>query len=479
MSRIKKHFFIIFYLLFYFAINAYKLISHALPFFDWDEAIYTQVGREMIANNSLVPLWQGMPWLDKPPLVPLFYGLVEKIFFFVEPEISLRLATLSVAVITLFFVYLVLLRSTKSRLIASLSVVITSFVSIFLQRSTAVNIDVFLLLGWLGYLLFFENFYLSLFFLSLSVLSKTLVGFYPAAVIFGYHLYLLLAKKIKREKFNLAIKKIITQVLLLSIWYLIMFILYGKAFWTQHIVETHFKRVTSSIEFHFGKRTFYLDLIFEQFGRFAWIGYASLALLIVQFVRKKLNETQLLFGMFLLPWFIFLNLTKTKIFWYAYPVIPLFAFLIAYPLTFIKLKSSLFKLLGSALILIVIYWAIISNNFFQTYYSSFEPHYYLATYAKNVCDSLSVLENKDNRIAFATLEKMNLLITSSKWWGSHPSIVYYFGKNVNFLYSTSQLKNDKCVAVEKGDLDLMKNQMNYKLLKIIDPYYLFIKSAKL
>lgn len=480
MSSLKKHFFVTGYLLFYFAINVYKLISHVYPFFDWDESIYAQVGREMIRSHSLVPLWQGMPWLDKPPLVPLFYGLVEKIFFFVKPEISLRLATLVVATITLFFVYAVFLKASKSRLIASLSVIGTSFASIFLQRTTAVNIDVFLLLGWLGYVLFFENFYLSFIFLALSVLGKTLVGFYPAGVMFCYYFFLLFTKKIKRHEFNSALKKIIFQVLILSTWYIVMFLLYGKAFWVQHIVETHFKRVTSSIEFHFGKRTFYLDLIFGQFGTLTWLAYTSLVIFIYQFYKKKVSEAQILFGLFLLPWFTFLNLTKTKIFWYAYPAIPQFSFLIIYPLIFLKNKKVILACVSLVIITSIVYGNFIPGKFFQTYFSHFETHFYLATYAKQACTSLEVLENKETRDSFATLERAGLLITSSKWWGSHPSIVYYFANRVRFLYSTdefmnsiSQLPEGSCLVLQNGDVGLIEKQKSLHLIKTFKPYYLY------
>ncbi len=481
MSKIKKHFFIIFFLFFYFAVNAYKIIFHIIPFYDWDEAIYAQVGREMVRAHSLIPLWQGLPWLDKPPFVPLFYGLVEKIFFFVKPEISLRLATLSIAVITMLFVYAVYLKASKSRFIANLSVVIASFISIFLQRSTAVNIDVFLLLGWLGYLLFFDNFYVSFLFLSLSVLGKTLVGFYPAVMMLGYYLYLFIAKKIKKQKLISVVKKILIHTAVLSLWYLVMLIVFGKPFLIQHIIETHFKRVTSSIEFHFGQRTFYLDLIFNQFGKFAWIAYASLLLLAYQFFKKKLTENQAFFSLFLLPWFIFLNLTKTKIFWYVYPAIPQFAFLIAYPVSFLRSKKLLFNMAGVLVIGGFIYWNLLPGNFFQTLYSHFEPHYYLAQTAKQTCNSLSILENQQTRSSFDTLEKMNLLITTSKWWGSHPSIVYYFGKKVHYLYSIKELQNRisqfqkrDCVAVDKEDLKFLTPEEKYQKIKNFGDSYLFL-----
>ena len=101
----KKHWPIIIFLSIFFVLIASKLISHPTPFFDWDESIYAQVGREMINKMSLVPLWQGQVWLDKPPLVPFIYGVVMKSFPFILPEVSTRIFTLVVATLLLAMIY--------------------------------------------------------------------------------------------------------------------------------------------------------------------------------------------------------------------------------------------------------------------------------------------------------------------------------------------------------------------------------------
>src|SRR3989304_7357552 len=94
----KRHWLIIVFLISYFFLISFKLISHPTPFFDWDETIYAQVGREMIREKSLIPLWQNNYWLDKPPLVPLVYGIVGVVFPG-SPELSMRIFTL---VLTIF-----------------------------------------------------------------------------------------------------------------------------------------------------------------------------------------------------------------------------------------------------------------------------------------------------------------------------------------------------------------------------------------
>src|SRR3990167_10388581 len=168
-----------------------------------------------------------------------------------------------------------------------------------------------------------------------------------------------------------------------------------------------------------------------------------------------------MYSLFLFPWFIFLNLTKTKIFWYIYPAIPQFAFLSVYPLTLLKNKKVILYLVSCIFIFYVINNNFIKTNFFTTFYSKPEDYYHLALYARNHCDSLTVLVGKETREATKTLENLGLTISSTKQWGDNPSIVYYFGKKVDFYYdktlldrNLSSLSKNNCLAIRKDDLDL-------------------------
>jgi len=456
---LKNHLLIVLFILLYFFIVASKLIVKPLPFYDWDEAIYAQVGKEMVEKQSLIPLWQGVYWLDKPPLVMLIYGLINKFLFFATPEIIDRIFNLFLIITVYVLIYIFYLRIFKDKVLATLTVILSSFTSLFLQRAHQINFDVFLLLGWLGYLLFFDNFLVSLFFLSLSVLSKSLIGFYPAIMMVGYYLFLFWRKKIKLKQLKTFLSKILIQVGILSLWYLLMFMVFGQQFWQQHIVESHFRRVTASIESHFGKRTFYIDLLFEQFSFYVWLSLFGFFYFIHQFLKKKITHNQFFYGMYLLPWFIFLNLTKTKIFWYIYPSIPIFAFFTAYLLNLFKNKKILLYLLFILISSNIIKEAVVKQNFLTSQYSSFTDYYFLAKEAKNHCQKLYYLVGKNSRQAMTTLESMGLTITTTKWWGTHPSVVYYFGKEVDFIYNKesflsnlSVLGKNNCLAIESEDL---------------------------
>ncbi len=469
---LKEHYLLFLFLLFYFLTNAYKIIIYKTPFYNWDESIYAQVGREMIAQKSvLTPLWQGSPWLDKPPLAPLMYGIVQTLTPFLEPEISTRIFTLFISCLILLFIYFLYLRLTKDTIVSTLTVIVTAFVPAFLQRSQVLNVDIFLVLGWLGYLLFFKHFRVSLIFLGVAVYSKSLVGFYPPVLYILFFLYQLLTKKITRTDFKKNIRKIILQVSIISLWYLYMFARFGGQFWQSHFLDSHFKRVTASIESHFGARTFYIDLIRSEFGPFIYLSILGIVFVFIDYLKKK--DIKFLFhSLFFVPWFLFLNLTKTKIAWYIYPVIHQFAFLSVYFLRNTKKIPAVYYATALFLVGYIFFQNFGANQFFNTQYSSKDENYEMALYANGKCDRLAYLVDPESRKTHDTLQNLNLLITSSEWWGSHPRIVYYSGAKVDFIYDKSAFEmmltkasSGNCLAYYKNDSLEEYNETDYYVLK--------------
>ena len=473
---IKNNYPFVLFCFIYFSIIAFKVIFKPTPFFDWDESLYIQTGKEMLLNKYfLAPVWQGIPWLDKPPLVPFLYGLIMKIFFFIQPEISTRLFTLTVSIFLLFLIYKLYYRVLKETWTTALVTAATAVTPIFYQRVQVVNLDLYLLLGWVGFLVYFDNFLLSTFFLFIATMSKSLIGFYPVAIVLTYHFYLLVTKKENKRIFLKIIRKLIIQALICSLYFILMLILYKGQFFKQHIIESHFRRVTSSIEFHFGERIYYLTLAFQQFRYLAIIAPVGMIIIAIQFFTQKIDLKNLLYSLYLLPWYLFLNLTKTKIFWYFFSAAPQIALLSIYPASIFRKNKKVYSLIILTLAFIIL-WNISVNNLYQTVFSKNEDYYYLSVYAKNKCSDLSVLLNQENRNAFDTLEKMGLLITTTKWWGNHPSMVYYFGKRVNFFYDTESFdkkiglkEKQACFVVEKEDYQLK----NLRLIKNFGTYLLY------
>ncbi|MBI3620492.1 glycosyltransferase family 39 protein [Candidatus Roizmanbacteria bacterium] len=470
LNLLRSHFPVILFLIIYTLLIGWKLTAHPAPFYDWDEAIYAQVGREMVMHRSVIPLWQGANWLDKPPLAPLAYGVVETIAP-LSPEISTRLFTLALSAVTLILAYVLYLRLSRDKIIALLTVIITGFVPIFVQRTQVLNVDIFLLLGWLGYLVFYEDFWPATVFLAVGVLSKSLLGFYPVGLLFLYYIFEHYYKKRSRKYTLSKLKPLLWQVLILAAWYLAMTAIFRGNFIKYHFFDSHFKRVTASIESHFGKRTFYLDLLFSQMGWILILTPVSLLFIVKKCLKTK-NIGQLAFSLFFVPWFIFLNLTKTKIAWYLYPLFPQFAYLGISFLEFIKKNRPLYTVLIILIVVILFYQNIIKTPFFKGSYSGIESNIEMARYAASRCKQLEVLIDPDTRKTHAVLKSMNLLISTSEWWGNHPSIVYYSGRHVDFIYNplsvASLAKNVpflSCFVFYKGDSSSVPSVPSLSLLK--------------
>lgn len=465
LTRLITHAPIIIFLLFYSFIISYKVISHPTPFYDWDESIYVQVGREMIQNKSLVPLWQGKEWLEKPPLVPFMYGLLQLLP--IAPEISTRIFSLFLAITALGFVYAWIYKlfasnigKLSSCMFATAVCALIAFNPLFIQKAQIVNTDVWLIIGFLGYLLVYPHFGWGLFFLFIGVFSKSLLGFYPAIMMATYTLYQhVINKKNVKEKTLKALKMISIQIGFLFLWYILMLLLYKNEFINVHFRDHLLRRVTQSVESKFGKRTFYFDLIIEYFGYFSLVTLFSLGTLLFKWMKKRISDEYLFKLLFLLPYFLFLNLTKTKIAWYVIPAIPQAALLIAYPTTLLKKVKPLVLIISLLIICAVTYKGIYKDKFFTSFYSEYDNYYRMSIYAKDNCSKLYVLLDGGSRNTHDTLQKLGLLLSTTEIYGNHPAVLYYFGKKTQYVFTVQDaqniLKNNKpgeCMSVEKTDL---------------------------
>lgn len=478
-----SHWAIVLFLVFFGGLVSYLIIAKPSPFFDWDEAIYAQVGREMMRQKSfLVPLWQGMPWLDKPPIPSLLYGVVQLLP--VAPEISTRLLTLALSITALALLYRLTLRLSKQKTVALMTVVITAFVPGFFQRSQVLNVDVFLLIGWLGYVIWYEQFWVSTLFLLLAVLSKSLLGYYPPLLFFSYHSFELLTKQVDRKKYIQSVKRIFVQIFMASLWFIVMTVAYGYPFIQYQFIDSHFKRVASSIEQHFGQRTFYIDILIEQFKWLVATATATIGYFVYRFFRSSKTDKRTIFLiLFFVPWFLFLNLTKTKIAWYIYPVIPQFAFLSVYPIAILK-KNQLLIASGCILMLTAFFSVIVPiKSIVSGTFSSLGDHQLIAQSAKNAnCKILYVLVDDTTRTSYATLKQMDLVISTTTWWGNHPSVAYYADARTTYFYTVKDMtdqmgksRSGDCFITTKEDYASISNNKTLNILKKNPTYVLLRK----
>ena len=115
---------------------------------DWDEGIYAQVSREMLQSGWLVPHWNSLVWIDKPPLTYWITALFFKLFGVSEFTARLGSALSAIALVTLLHAWL--LRTTSranARLTAWLSTLILLTTFGFLHVARVGETDSLLSLG--------------------------------------------------------------------------------------------------------------------------------------------------------------------------------------------------------------------------------------------------------------------------------------------------------------------------------------------
>lgn len=477
--RFFTHAGIVIFLIIYLLILTLKVINKPMPFLSWDESIYLEVGEEMIEEQSLVPLWQGQPWFEKPPLVPLLYATVSKSIP-VAPEVSTRLLSVLMTGVALALLYVFFLKAQKSALLALFVTIATAANPIILQRAQLINTDVFLLIGWLGYLLFFKRFKLSLFFLLVGVLSKSILGLYPLILVFMYETYQFIRTK-NKEGFVLRLKELGTQLGIASLWFIGMALVYRSEFITTHFVEHLFRRYTKSLETHFGFASYYVDLFLIQYGNIVYVTLGSIVILTVLFFLKKLDPLKYFLSLALVPWFLFVIFARTKLEWYVYPAIPQILFLIIYPLTLLRKIPFIYY---AVMMLLMINF--ISNNYelkrsiFVTTYSNYDDIYKLSIAVKNGCENLHLLADQNTRKDFVNLKANGLAISTTEVYGSHPSIIYYAQKKVDLYYQSQTFSNElqrskpnSCWSFEEKDSELIKGYNNLKLIDKFGLHYLY------
>jgi 4-amino-4-deoxy-L-arabinose transferase-like glycosyltransferase len=111
---------------------------------DWDEGIYAQVSREMLQTGWLVPHWNSLVWIDKPPLTYWITALFFKLFGVSEFTARLGSALSAIALVTLLHGWLA---RTHDRLTAWLSTVILLSTFGFLHVARVGETDTLLSLG--------------------------------------------------------------------------------------------------------------------------------------------------------------------------------------------------------------------------------------------------------------------------------------------------------------------------------------------
>lgn len=442
-------------------------------FYDWDEGIYAQVATEILKNRSLITTFNGHLWLNKPPLSHLLIALIFAIFgrsefwarmVMVGFSFALLIVTYFLTKKTINILFKKGIRKTNNlqrQLVFIIPVLILASTEIFLERSTILNTDTMLAVSWVGYLLFRERFYLKLFFLTLGVLTKSLLGFYPVFL----EIFFLKRDLVNRD--NLV--KAFVLVSLPLTWHIFSLLKFGDYFIKAHLMDNLIKRVTAPIELHFGGRLYYPLLLWKNLGFFSLLLGVSYFLIFIDLAKiffkkgKKVLQDESLFSYLVLLWplpfFTLLVFGQSKIFWYMTPVFPLFS--LSYGYLYFRLRNIFFRFLLVFFIFTFFLIRFIPHSYLEKKKNYTLPEkLVLAKCLSNLpVKKIGFLVNEDERKIRNVLEAAHLETETSFIYGGSPSFVFYSRKGVDYFYNIDrflrQYRKYKLIVVSRKDLNLL------------------------
>jgi 4-amino-4-deoxy-L-arabinose transferase-like glycosyltransferase len=450
----KKIFTALIFLFFFFGLLFRLNQLNKQPFYDWDEAIYAQVAKEIIQNHSLKTSFNDHLWLNKPPLSHLLIAFSFLATNYSEFYARLLFALFSLA--TAFFTFKLGKKLFKDDLVALLSVFFLFGSKIYLERSTILNTDIIVALAWVGYLFYLDSFWKKTFFLVLGVWSKSLVGFYPLFFDFFYQLF---QKKLFSKKGLVTfIKQITIQVFLSSLWYFYAYLNFGSYFLKAHFYDQILKRVEKPIELHaseLGWRYYFYTLWQDQKILTIFLFLAALIIFYQLIFHQKKRQFKLIFSLLLpLPFFLLLLISKSKIYWYLVFILPFLGLIAAYPIALIK--KSFWKIFFGLILMTLLGFTFVKN----TYLYQHQPEGYknaeiIPCLEKIPYKKLAYLVDQNERDRYQFLTQNKLTTETSFVYGGSPAFVYYSQKNPAFYYDPQQFKkeykNYSVVLVQKED----------------------------
>ncbi len=294
------------------------------PLTDWDEGIYAEISREMLAHGWLVPFWNQAVWLEKPPLMLWITAVFFKIFGVSDFWARAGSALSGAALVGLLHGWMAL---KKDALTAWLSTLILLGTFGFLHACHVGELDILLSLGcaiaMIGLTQIDE--------LSLSGWYLFWVGFAIALMTKGAASVVIpltmvcvaVLRRWRARHLSAACWLGLLVFLLLTLpWHLAMLHFFGDRFLDEYLGLHVWARATRPIEGHLNPWWFYLKVILVSAAPFvlvfppAWL----------QALRRPQLRVWAVFSAVVL---IFYTIVQTRLAQYMAPIYPALAVITA------------------------------------------------------------------------------------------------------------------------------------------------------
>jgi len=318
-----------------FAFGLFMVFVRSAGSLDGDEAIYAQVAKETLANNSWLTLhWRGEIWLEKPPF--FIWLQMINVSLFGYGEVVLRFTSGLFGVLTAVLVYFITYDIFKNKRGAFISGIILFSTPFFINSmrfamtDTMVTFFITLALFVLYKIIKSDGDsftkWLKIFAVATgcAIMTKSMVGVIP---IFGLTFSIITIKKVrikilknKKELFF----SILILFLIIAPWHIFMSLKFGREFWREYIGYHVVDRIRENIIV--SPYNNYLEAIWNKLG--IWPPVFVVLLLGAKKSLMKYKKEIIFFlanAVFIISAF---SMAKTIVPHYILPAVPLVAIVI-------------------------------------------------------------------------------------------------------------------------------------------------------
>jgi 4-amino-4-deoxy-L-arabinose transferase-like glycosyltransferase len=449
------------YFLFVFAAYiCFEKLGRA-PLENWDEAWYAEVTKQILKTGELITFsWNGMPWMEKPPLYMWLSALASLPFGINELSVRLTAAISGFVAIILVTVYAFKQYGLVPSLLAFSTIVLNN---IFIWRTRTGNLDtlVTLLIFAVYFLILSKLKYryplLGIFFAAIFLTKGALVLF--PFLIFVLH-ELLFGKKIIKRNLNGYFKLAIFLLTPIIIWLILGYSKTGVEFVRTYVLSSD----QGALKFELFKTDYISYAYYSLQRRFFWVLLLG-AFFAFKLIRDPKYFLLILFS-FLLPFE--LSFSERNNNWYLLPSMPFWSILIAFgTCKFIEFFRRN-KLIIAAVLLLTLYVS------FKTFNENITP----------LMNTTSTKRQKESALEIKKLTGKNETIVRLDHL--YPATAYYSDRKVlaspqeadtrSFFIS----RNDLVAKIKNGEIkwlvgtskdigDFQKqNNLRLKLIKVND-----------
>ncbi|MGE5237542.1 MAG: ArnT family glycosyltransferase [Chloroflexota bacterium] len=316
---------------------------------DWDEGIYIRVSqRALETGDCLVMQFENHLLWDKTPfpLWPMIFS--SKLFGFNETSARLSSALFGLGILMQIFLIARRFYGPATALLSVL-VAITTTQFVFHHGLKTANIDsitIFFLLGAISSWVLIETERPRLVLTAASLAC----AFLCKGPLIGIPVVVILLSAIPRGKRpSITPKNLVLSVLLfiaiIAPWYLYMYVRFGDEFLERHVVRVFFLWFAKGVDSHVHDDLHLIKTTLLSPHYFPWFGAAIIS---VVYFFKLYSEEKRQIDFILIAWVLItllvVNGSRTKLYWYVFPLYPMLAVMIAKTLSdFVRSSNYLNK----------------------------------------------------------------------------------------------------------------------------------------